>query len=243
MQDSYDCVILGGGPAGSTVATLVARSGFSTLLLEREKMPRFHVGESLMPETFWTLRRLGVLEQMRQLDFVEKYSVQFVSGSGRESEPFYFAEHDPRECSQTWQVERARFDDLLFRNAATAGADCVDETRVLRVEFVGDRAAGVRLQTSDGAQRSVAAKVVVDATGQRSLIATQLGIRQEIPELRKAAIWTYFQGADRLPGQHGGATLVLHTESKEAWFWYIPLSGRYYQCGCRERCRPITEGR
>ena len=90
MRPSYDCVVLGGGPAGSTVATLVARAGFSTLLVEREKMPRFHVGESLMPETFWTLRRLGVLDQIRQAGFVEKYGVQFVSGSGKESDPFYF---------------------------------------------------------------------------------------------------------------------------------------------------------
>ncbi|MEE2737083.1 MAG: tryptophan 7-halogenase, partial [Planctomycetota bacterium] len=92
--NSYDCVIIGGGPAGTTVAALVAEAGFSTLLLEREKMPRFHVGESLMPETYWPLKRLGVLEKMKSSIFVQKTGVQFVSPSGKDSQPFYFQKHD-----------------------------------------------------------------------------------------------------------------------------------------------------
>ena len=128
IKPSYDCVVLGGGPAGSSAAALVAEAGHSTLLVEREKVPRFHVGESLMPECYWTLERLGVLDQMKNSDFVKKYSVQFVTGDGKESQPFFFEKHDPRECSQTWQVERADFDKLLFDNAAAKGADCRDET-------------------------------------------------------------------------------------------------------------------
>ena len=116
------------------------------------------------------------------------------------------------------------FDHLLFQNAAAAGAECLDDTRVVQVDFAGDRADGVQLRTADGSSQKVAARVVVDATGQRSLIATQLGLREVIPELRKAAIWTYFRDAERLPGEHGGATLVMHTESKDSWFWYIPLA-------------------
>lgn len=224
IKPSYDCIVLGGGPAGSSAAALVAEAGHSTLLVEREKMPRFHVGESLMPECYWTLERLGVLEQMKNSDFVKKYSVQFVTGNGKESQPFFFEKHDPRECSQTWQVERADFDKLLFDNAATKGADCRDETRALDITINDSGEHTVTLQTADGEPVTISAKVVIDGTGQSSLIANKLGIRQEIPSLRKAAIWTYFKGAAREPGQHGGATVILHTETKEAWFWYIPLS-------------------
>ena len=224
FRDHYDCVVLGGGPAGSTAAALIAEAGHSTLLVEREKMPRFHVGESLMPETYWTLQRLGVLEKMKSSPFVKKYSVAFVSAGGKESQPFYFAEHDSRECSQTWQVERANFDKMLFDNAAEKGAECHDETRVLDVLFDGVRATGVRLKTAAGETREVTSRVVVDGTGQSSLIANRLSLKQVDPYLKKAAIWSYFRGAERPEGQHGGATVILHTNSKACWFWYIPLS-------------------
>lgn len=224
VNNRYDCLVMGAGPAGSTVATLLAQAGFRTLLAERERMPRFHVGESLMPETYWTLDRLGVLPEMRDSHFVKKYSVQFVTGSGQQSEPFFFSEHDPRDCSQTWQVERADFDHMLFKNAAAKGADCRDQTRVLQVNFDGTRAVGARLQLPGGEVTDVTASVVVDATGQQALISNRLGLQEPLPNLRKAAIWAYFRHAHREAGPHGGATVILHTESKQAWFWYIPLS-------------------
>jgi flavin-dependent dehydrogenase len=152
MKNHYDCIVIGAGPAGSTAAALVAEAGCSTLLVERERVPRFHIGESLMPETYWTLQRLGVLERMKSSPFIKKLSVQFVSASGKESQPFFFRDHDPRECAETWQVERADFDKLLFDNAAEKGADCRDRTRVLSVDFEDRRATGVTLQTDDGTQ-------------------------------------------------------------------------------------------
>ena len=224
MNDSYDCIVIGGGPAGSTAAALVAQTGHSTLLLERDPVPRFHVGESLMPETYWTLERLGVLDQMRESAFTRKVSVQFVTGRGNESEPFYFLEHDPRPCSQTWQVERAEFDRILFENAASKGARTHDRTRVLEPLWDGDRAVGVRLQETGGPERRVAARVVIDATGQQSLIANQLGLKKIDPKLKKSAIWTYFRGARRDPNENAGATIIMHTEDKSTWFWFIPLS-------------------
>ncbi len=225
IESVYECIVLGGGPAGCTAAALTAQAGISTLLVEREKLPRFHVGESLMPESYWTFKRLGVLDKMKSSSFTKKYSVQFVNNNGKESAPFFFDQHDQRECAQTWQVERAEFDKMLFDHAAELGATCVDQTRALDVLFdENDVACGVRLQMSDGTQREVASKVVMDGTGQQSMVANKLGLVEAIPELRKAAIWTYFKGAKREPGKHGGATLVLHTESKDCWFWYIPLS-------------------
>ena len=223
MNDSYDCIVMGGGPAGSTTAALVAAAGFSTLLLERQKMPRFHVGESLMPEAYWPLKRIGVLERMQRSTFVRKTSVQFVSSSGKESQPFFFPDHDPRECSTTWQVERAEFDKLLFDNAAEKGAHVYDETRALDVLMDGGRATGVRLQRQNQPVRDIRSRVVVDASGQQTMIANRCGLRVDDPCLRKAAIWTYFRGARRDPGDHGGATVILHTQSKKSWFWYIPL--------------------
>jgi geranylgeranyl reductase family protein len=224
MNDHYDTIVMGGGPAGSTVAALVAEAGFSTLLVEREKMPRFHVGESLMPETFWVFQRLGVLEKLQRSSFVRKVSVQFVSHTGRHSQPFFFPDHDPRDCSRTWQVDRAEFDKLLFDHAAEKGAETCDQTRVLDVLLEGDRATGVRLQTADGQTRTVRAQVVVDATGQQSLIANRLHLKHIDPQLRKVAIWGYYRKAQRDPGDHGGATIILHTQEKKSWFWFIPLS-------------------
>ncbi len=231
MRDQYDCVVIGGGPAGSTAATVVAKGGFSTLLVERERMPRFHIGESLMPETYWTLKRLGVLDKMKSSQFMRKMSVQFVSSSGKESQPFFFRDHDPRECAETWQVERADFDKMLFDNAAEKGADCRDRTRVLSVKFDGDRATGVTLQQEDGSRHPVTSRVIIDATGQQAVIANALGIRVEDPHLRKMAIWNYYRNARRDAGDNAGATIIMHTQDKQSWFWFIPLSDNITSIG------------
>ncbi|MCE9556385.1 MAG: tryptophan 7-halogenase [Planctomycetes bacterium] len=243
MKESYDCIVLGGGPSGSTAATLTAEAGFSTLLVERDKFPRFHIGESLIPETYWTLRRLGMLERLRESAFPKKYSVQFVSGEGKTSVPFYFNQHDPRECSQTWQVWRGEFDQMLFENAAAKGAECHQETRVMEVLFEQDRAVGVKLQGSDGKIRSVFAKVIVDGTGQQSIIGTRLGVRKIHPRLKKMAVWTYFKNAARLPGIDGGATLVLRTQNRNGWFWYIPLHSDITSVGVVGDVEYMTQGR
>ena len=201
--------------------------------MEREKFPRFHVGESLMPECYWSLERLGLLERMKASKFTRKKSVQFVTASGKESEPFYFTEHDPRESSTTWQVERADFDQMLFDRASELGADCYDQTRVLDVLLDDDGAArGVKLRTVDGQTREISAKVVMDGSGQSSLIANKLGLREDIPDLRKAAIWGYHKNAMRDEGDNAGATIVMHTNQKDSWFWFIPLSNEVTSIGC-----------
>ena len=222
-SSTYDCVVLGAGPAGSTTAALVAETGLKTLLLERETMPRFHVGESLMPETYWVFERLGVLDQMKQSAHPKKQSVQFVNHSGKASAPFDFFEHDDRECSQTWQVRRADFDQMLYENAAKKGATCRDHTRVVEVLFEQQKAVGVRVKDTQGQTQEISARVVVDATGMQALMAHRLGLLQANPDLRKSAIWGYYQGAWRGQGADAGATIILNTQTKDAWFWYIPL--------------------
>ncbi len=121
IDDSTDVVVIGGGPAGSTVSTLLAQHGCRVQLFERDRFPRFHIGESLIPETYWVFRRLKMLDKMKASPFVKKYSVQFVNAQGKESAPFYFHDNKPHECSQTWQVIRSEFDTLMLANAREQG--------------------------------------------------------------------------------------------------------------------------
>ncbi len=221
---SPEVVVIGGGPAGSTTATLLAQQGRTVRLLERERFPRYHVGESLIPETFWVLGRLGILPTLRGGPFVEKHSVQFVSDQGRVSEPFYFADYKEHESSRTWQVSRQEFDHLLLDNARRHGVDVQEGTRVLEVLFEGERAVGVRAVDESGVEQVIRCQVVVDAAGQSGLILDRLGLRQWDPLLKKAAIWTYWKGAVRETGRDAGATLVMQTSGKIGWFWYIPLA-------------------
>jgi flavin-dependent dehydrogenase len=223
MQSFPDVLVIGGGPAGTTTATLIAQHGHRVQLFERERAPRFHIGESLIPMTYDVLERLNMLPKMRDSHFVKKYSVQFINEHGRLSEPFYFLDHKPHESSQTWQVYRKEFDQKLLENTREHGVQVYQGVRVLEVLFEGERAVGVRLLDEEGREREVHAKVVVDASGQSSMIMSRLGLREWDPQLKKAALWTYWKGAQRDTGRDEGATLVLATTGKKGWFWYIPL--------------------
>jgi flavin-dependent dehydrogenase len=221
-SQSPDVVVIGGGPAGATVSTLLAQGGCRVQLFERERFPRFHIGESLIPETYWVLKRLNMLPKMQQSHFVKKFSVQFVNAAGRESAPFYFQDNKPHECSQTWQVVRSEFDQMMLDNAREHGVDAQEGVRVHDVIFEGDRAAGVRIREDDGTFREVRAKVVVDASGQNGLLMNRMRLRVWDPILNKGAIWTYWEGAYRDTGRDEGATLVIQTGNRKGWFWYIP---------------------
>src|SRR5262245_17805705 len=145
--------VIGGGPAGSTASTLIAQKGYRVELFEREKFPRFHIGESLIPQTYWVLKRLSMLPKMKGSHFVKKYSVQFINQSGRLSEPFYFVDHNPHESSQTWQVRRSDFDQILLDNTREHGVTVHEGARVLEVLLEGSRAVRVRIQTAAGVGR------------------------------------------------------------------------------------------
>jgi flavin-dependent dehydrogenase len=223
MPPDPDVVVIGGGPAGSTVSTLLAQRGCRVQLFERERFPRFHIGESLIPETYWVLKRLNMLEKMQRSHFVKKYSVQFVNAGGKLSAPFYFRDNRPHEASQTWQVVRSEFDQMLLENAREHGVAADEGVRVLDVLFDHDRAVGVKIRADQGDVREVRAKVVVDASGQSGLIQNRLRLRVWDPVLNKGAIWAYWKGAYRDTGRDEGATMVLQTAGRNGWFWYIPL--------------------
>jgi flavin-dependent dehydrogenase len=220
--DQPDVIVIGGGPAGSTASTLLAQRGYRVELFEREHFPRFHIGESLIPDTYFVLKETGMLDKLRSSHFVKKYSVQFVNENGRLSEPFYFLDHRPHECSQTWQVVRSEFDKMLLDNAREKGVAVHEGVRVLEVLFEGERAVGVRVLHEDGRERVVRAGVIVDASGQSSMIMDRLRLREWDPVLKKAALWTYWEGAWRATGKDEGATLVVSTQGRNGWFWYIP---------------------
>jgi flavin-dependent dehydrogenase len=231
MNNETDVVVIGGGPAGSTASTLIAQGGARVELFEREHFPRFHIGESLIPETYWVLQRLKMLDKMKNSHFVKKHSVQFVSATGKLSAPFYFWDNKPHECSQTWQVVRSEFDLMMLNNAREQGVAVHEGTRVLEVLFDGPRAVGVKVQHEDGSQREVRAKVVVDASGQSAMLQNKFKLRRWDPVLNKGAVWTYWEGAYRDEGRDEGATIVIQIPNRQGWFWYIPLHNNTVSLG------------
>src|SRR6478672_7163630 len=149
----FDVIVMGGGPAGSTIASILAREGRKVVLFEKEQFPRHHIGESLMTDTYFTFKSMGFLDKLKQSQFTVKYSVQFANSAGRESRPFYFFEANHHESAVTWQVNRALFDLLLLEHAEEQGATVYQQTLIKQVLFEGDTAVGVEGQMTDGSLR------------------------------------------------------------------------------------------
>ena len=230
-MDQFDVIVIGGGPSGSTAGALLAAQGHRVLLLEREPFPRYHIGESLIPYSWFTLNRLGVVDWLRQSACPKKYSVQFVSITGKVSQPFYFFNTIHHECSQTWQVWRGEFDQMLLDNAVRKGVTLRQHVTVRDVLMEGSRVVGVRADTKDGVKgEEIRAKVVVDASGRDSLLSRKFEWKHKDPDLNKIAVWSYFEGAMRDPGLDDGATTVAYVPRK-GWFWYIPLHSNTVSVG------------
>lgn len=227
----FDTIVIGGGPAGCSTAALLAEKGYRVLLLEKGKVPRYHIGESLMPFCWFSLERLGVLPEMERLGFVQKLSVQFVNQDGKQSRPFYFFQHHDHPSSYTWQVERSRFDEMLWNNALGKGVIARDEARVLSTLQDKDGAVTGVLAEHAGKEEAIYhAPITVDCTGRDSFWITKNAWKMRDPELNKIAIWTYWKGAKRDQGLDAGSTTVAYLPGK-GWFWYIPLTNDLVSVG------------
>ena len=238
----YDVLIIGGGPAGCSAASILAEHGHRVLVLEREKFPRYHIGESLIPFCYGPMERLGLVPKMKASGFQKKFSVQFVQPNGRASQPFYFFNRYDRETiASTWQVLRSEFDLMLMQHARDRGAEIFEEIAVKELLREGERVVGVRAQTKSGEIVELRAPMTLDCTGKESFTAVRNGWRVKDPYLNKIAVWTYYQGSKREAGIDEGQTTVAMLPEK-GWFWHIPQHDDRVSVGVVAEGKYLTRG-
>lgn len=217
----YDVAIIGGGPAGSTAGTLLARAGRRVVIVEREKFPRFHIGESLLPFSMKAFQRLGLNEKFRQAGFMEKFGGEMVGACSEEGVKFYFKDGFGSQTDRAYQVTRADFDKVLLDHAAENGAEVREETSVERIAF-SEEEVQLCLRGKDGAARDVRARYVIDASGRNSVVGSHFRLKKNYAHLQKLSVFAHYDGVLRDPGIDG--TLTRLVRAVDRWFWMIPLT-------------------
>ena len=236
-METFDVVVVGGGPGGSSTATFLADGGLRVALFERERFPRFHVGESLMPATMLLLEELGARAAIEERGFQLKYGATFIDeDNNAATQTFYFLPGQPWP-NYSYQVPRAEFDTVLLEHATKRGVTVFQPATVEGTEF---DAGGVTLTVSGESGRfSVRAKMLVDATGRDALLATRYGRRTRIPNLGKVALFAHYKGAARRSGLEEGNIRVY--VFREGWFWWIPLAGDVTSVGAVCHARTVKQ--
>jgi len=243
---TFDCEVLvvGGGPAGSTIAALLAERGRHVLLLEKEHHPRFHIGESLLPANAPLFDALGVRAEVERFGMA-KYGVEFVSPEHSHQAMIEFSEAWDKTMPYAWQVRRSELDEVLFRNAAAKGAIAIEGCRVRRVSFDAE-GASVEAERDDGVRMTWRTRFVVDASGRNTLLANQLRCKEKNRKHSSSALFAHFKGAQRLPGKAEGNITIFWFE--HGWFWFIPLADGTTSIGAvcwpyylKSRTKPVPE--
>jgi len=222
-----DVLVVGGGPSGCVAAAMLARQGFSVLLVEREPFPRFHVGESLLPANLLLLDRLGAHEAIRKTDPLVKYGATFYDQESDREHTFYFVKR-PSMPNYGYQVKRAEFDTVLLEHARASGAEVLQPATAGRPRFDRD---GVTVAVNGGADcAEVRARFLVDASGRDGLTASAVGRRTRVPNLGKVALFAHHRGAARAAGiDEGNIRIYVFADG---WFWWIPFADDVTSVGC-----------
>jgi flavin-dependent dehydrogenase len=222
----YDVAIIGGGPAGSTAATLLARAGRKVIVLEKEKFPRFHIGESLLPYSMAAFDRLGIREHLDQ-HAMQKHGGEIATACGQRALKFYFKDGFRLDHRRAYQVERSEFDKLLLDRAREAGAEVNEETEVRKIAFEPD---GVTLEIKgSGQERKIRAQYLLDCSGRHSVVGRHLGLKLTYPHLQKFSCYAHFENVEREDGIDEGLTRLIR--AKRHWFWMIPLDSKRTSIG------------
>ena len=217
-----DVLVMGGGPAGSTAAILLAQKGYRVVLLEKARHPRFHIGESLLPANLPLFERLGVADEVRAIG-MEKWGAEFISPWDGRHQEFEFASAWDKSLSLAYQVRRSAFDEILIRRAAEAGALVIEGCRAREVQFPdGGRGARIEALHDDGRTESWDARYLIDATGRDTFMANRLQAKRRNKKHNSAAMYAHFTGARREPGKREGNISIFWFD--HGWLWFIPLS-------------------
>lgn len=222
----YDIAIIGGGPAGSTAASLLSEKGFKVLLLEKQKFPREHIGESLIPASYGILEKLGVLEELKTIS-PRKPGVHFISNNGINQTLWCFKNAVKNESYLSFHVKRSLFDEMLLNNSRKKGATVMEEHHVKHVDLDReDKIVTISAQDNAGNLKSFEAKFLIDASGQNTFLGSKLGVKKPVQDLDRVAIWSHWTGAEYdKPLKQGVIKIVyLGGTEKKGWIWVIPIS-------------------